>query len=53
MIGVKAESTPDNVAATVSSLADLGFTATYVYAVGIDEPKRVVDLIAGVAGRVG
>ncbi len=53
MIGVKAESTPDNVAATVSSLADLGFTATYVYAVGIDEPKRVVDLIAGVAERVG
>ena len=53
MIGVKAESTPDNVAATVSSLADLGFTATYVYAVGIDEPERVVDLIAGVAERVG
>ena len=53
MIGVNPESTPDSVASTVSELSELGFTATYVYAVGIDEPSRVVDVIAGVAEKVG
>ena len=53
MIGVQPDSTPASVASTVSSLADLGFTATYVYAVGIDEPSRVVELIAGAAEEIG
>jgi F420-dependent oxidoreductase-like protein len=49
MIGVKPDSTVESVATTVAGLADLGFTATYVFSVGIDEPARVVDLIAGAA----
>ena len=53
MIGVNPESTRDRVAATVAELAELGFTATYVYAVGIDEPERVVDVIARAAASVG
>jgi F420-dependent oxidoreductase-like protein len=52
MIGVNAESTSESIAPTVSALADLGFTATYVFSVGIDEPSRVVDLIAGTAELV-
>ena len=53
MIGITPESTSDAVAATVEGLAGIGFTATYVFAVGIDEPSRVVDVIARVAERVG
>lgn len=49
MIGVDPQSTPESVASVVSALAGLGFTATYVFSVGIDEPSRVVDLIAGAA----
>ena len=52
MIGVNPESTSESVASTVRGLAELGFTATYVFAVGIDEPSRVVDLIAGAAEQV-
>jgi F420-dependent oxidoreductase-like protein len=52
MIGVNPESTSESMAAVVSSLAELGFTATYVFSVGIDEPSRVVDLIAGTAALV-
>ena len=52
MIGVNPESTSSSIAATVSGLASLGFAATYVYAVGIDEPARVVELIADVAELV-
>jgi F420-dependent oxidoreductase-like protein len=52
MIGVSPDSTSDSVASVVSSLADLGFTATYVFSVGIDEPSRVVELIAGAAELV-
>ncbi|SDG40521.1 LLM class F420-dependent oxidoreductase [Microbacterium pygmaeum] len=51
MIGVNPESTVDSVAATVREIADTGFTATYVFSVGIDEPERVVDLIAGAAAQ--
>ncbi|MBU4466222.1 MAG: LLM class F420-dependent oxidoreductase, partial [Actinobacteria bacterium] len=49
MIAVSPDSTSESVAATVSELAGLGFTATYVFSVGIAEPARVVDLIAGAA----
>ncbi len=52
MIGVDPDSTPDSVAETVSGLADLGFTATYVYSVGISEPERVVEVIAGAAAKL-
>ncbi|GAA1953599.1 LLM class F420-dependent oxidoreductase [Microbacterium deminutum] len=53
MIGVNPESTSSSIASTVSDLAKLGFTATYVFSVGIDEPSRVVELIADVADQVG
>lgn len=49
MIAVNPSSTPAAVAATVDELAAAGFTTTYVFAAGIDEPSRAVDLIAGAA----
>jgi hypothetical protein len=53
MISVNPESSPDAVAAHVDELAAAGFTATYVFAAGIEEPSRAVDLIAGTAALVG
>jgi hypothetical protein len=53
MIGVNPESTPESVASVISRLSALGFTATYVFSVGIDEPSRVVELIAGAAALGG
>jgi hypothetical protein len=53
MIGVNPESTPESVASVISGLSALGFTATYVFSVGIDEPSRVVELIAGAAALGG
>ena len=51
MIAITPESTATEVAALTESLAGVGFTATYVYAVGIDEPERVVDVIRGAIER--
>lgn len=47
MIGVTPDSTVASVVAQTSALAQLGFTATYVFSISIDEPQRVVDLVAG------
>ena len=47
MIPVGPDSTSEEVADLVGRLGEVGFTATYVFSVGIDEPERVVDLIAG------
>lgn len=47
MVAVTPESTAASLASLAASLADIGFTATYVYAVGIDEPSRAVDVIHG------
>jgi F420-dependent oxidoreductase-like protein len=52
MIAVRPESTAEETAALVAELADAGFTATYVFSVGFDEPARVVDLVADVSSRV-
>jgi alkanesulfonate monooxygenase len=52
MIPVTPASTPESVAATVREIADTGFTATYVFAVQMPDPARVVDLIAGTADLV-
>ncbi|MFE1665778.1 LLM class F420-dependent oxidoreductase [Microbacterium sp. P02] len=49
MIPITPESTPETVAATVREIAEVGFTATYVFAVGMPEPSQVVDVIAGAA----
>jgi F420-dependent oxidoreductase-like protein len=49
MIRVDPGSTSEKVASRVDELAVLGFTATYVFSTGIDEPARVVDLLAGAA----
>ncbi|MFH8252713.1 LLM class F420-dependent oxidoreductase [Microbacterium sp. B2969] len=46
MIGVDPSSTSSSVASIARDLAELGFTATYVFSVGIPEPERVVDLLA-------
>lgn len=53
MIGVNPESTVESVAETVRGLAELGFTATYVFSTGIAEPERVVELVAAVASVTG
>ena len=34
------------------ALGEAGFTTTYVFSVGIRQPEKVVDLIAGVAAQV-
>lgn len=47
MTRVDPTSTPESLAATVRELDALGFTATYVFATGMPEPERVVDVIAG------
>ena len=47
MVAITPESTPADLAGIAESLAGIGFTATYVFAVGIDEPERVVDVIRG------
>jgi F420-dependent oxidoreductase-like protein len=52
MIGVGPDSAPDQLAVTVAGLAEIGFTATYIFSVGIDEPSRVVDLIAATADKL-
>lgn len=52
MIMVDPQSTVDSVTEQVAQLAAKGFTVTYVFSTGIDEPSRVVDLVADVAGRV-
>ena len=52
MLPVSPASTVSSVAEVVRSLADAGFTATYVFAVGMPEPERVVELVAGVAAAV-
>ncbi|WP_460738657.1 LLM class F420-dependent oxidoreductase [Microbacterium neimengense] len=49
MIAINPTSKPDEVATRVDALSDAGFAATYVFAAGIDEPARAVELIAGVA----
>jgi hypothetical protein len=53
MIAVDPDSTPASVATQVEALAGVGFTATYVYALRMPEPERVVDVIAGAAELVG
>ena len=52
MIHVDPSSKVEGVAETVRELDGLGFTATYVYSVGIDEPARVVDLVTKVRAAV-
>jgi len=47
MVPMTPETTASSLAALSASLADIGFTANYVFAVGIDEPSRVVDVIHG------
>ncbi|KJL45309.1 MULTISPECIES: LLM class F420-dependent oxidoreductase [Microbacterium] len=47
MVAITPESTAADLAGIAESLAGVGFTATYVFAVGIDEPERVVDVIRG------
>jgi len=47
MVPLTPETTASSLAALSASLADIGFTANYVFAVGVDEPSRVVDVIRG------
>jgi F420-dependent oxidoreductase-like protein len=51
MVPITPESTSDQLADLAASLSAVGFTATYVFAVGIDEPERVVDVIHGAIER--
>lgn len=53
MIGVDPSSTVASVVSEVRSLEELGFTATYVYSVGIREPERVVEVLAGAIDELG
>jgi F420-dependent oxidoreductase-like protein len=45
MMAIDPTSTKDDVVRTATAAAELGFTATYVYATGITEPARIIDLL--------
>jgi len=47
-IGVNASVTREDLLRTLSELSAAGFTATYVAAVGITEPAKVIDLLGSV-----
>jgi alkanesulfonate monooxygenase SsuD/methylene tetrahydromethanopterin reductase-like flavin-dependent oxidoreductase (luciferase family) len=49
IIPVDRASTPESLARETDSLARIGFTVTYVYSTGIDDPARLVDLIEAAA----
>jgi alkanesulfonate monooxygenase SsuD/methylene tetrahydromethanopterin reductase-like flavin-dependent oxidoreductase (luciferase family) len=45
--------TADDIVATASGMAGLGFTAAYIYAREITEPDRIIALFADAAARLG
>ena len=45
-------STADDIVATASGLAELGYTAAYVWAHDITEPDRVIALFAAAGERL-
>jgi F420-dependent oxidoreductase-like protein len=45
-------STADDIVATASGMAELGFTAAYVYAREITEPSRIIALLADATARL-
>lgn len=45
MIGIDPTSTKEDVVRTATAAAELGFTATYVYAKDITDPARIIDLL--------
>lgn len=53
MIGIDPSTTSHDIAARARELAELGFTATYVFSTGIREPEGVVEVIAGAIGELG
>lgn len=46
------DTTPDDLTAQAQAMAELGFTAAYVYSQQIREPARVVDLLTAVVPRI-
>jgi len=46
MVGIDPATTKDDFIRTALDLAELGFTATYVYAHDITEPTTIIDLLA-------
>jgi F420-dependent oxidoreductase-like protein len=53
MIAINPEQTPSTVASTMRELAELGFTATYVFAVGMPEPEQVLEVLVGARQELG
>jgi len=45
MIAIDPTSTKDDVVRTATAAAELGFTATYVYAKDITDPAKIIDLL--------
>ncbi|GAA4162636.1 LLM class F420-dependent oxidoreductase [Gryllotalpicola daejeonensis] len=52
MIRLDPTQSADEVVAACERLAGLGFTATYVYAVGYPEPAKIIDVLGAVVPRV-
>lgn len=46
-------STIDGIVASCAAMAELGFTASYVYASGITDPGRIIGLLADAQARLG
>ena len=52
MFAIDPSSTVDDMVGTASGLADIGFTAAYVYAREITEPDRIIALFADALARL-
>ncbi|MED5803853.1 LLM class F420-dependent oxidoreductase [Gordonia sp. Z-3] len=52
IFSIDPSSTVDDIVSTANEMAALGFTSAYIYATGITEPGRVIDLFAAAMPRL-
>ncbi|MEP9417076.1 LLM class F420-dependent oxidoreductase [Gordonia sp. VNQ95] len=52
IFSINPDSTVDDIVETANEMAGHGFTSAYVYATGITEPRRIIDLFAGAMPRL-
>ena len=52
MFAITPESTVDDVVRTAEEMAELGFTASYIYAAGITDRAHITDLLGAALSRV-
>ena len=52
MFGIDPTTTADDMVRIGEDMAEVGFTAAYVYAKDITEPERIIDLFADAQARL-